>query len=418
MTKYKTDIAKSIFKSFITLFAFSIFLFAQEEFVFDEESMFPMEEDFKQEKDITIEPLSVYDSKIEEQEQYIELKREDLEFNLNYDNNMIVRYDTIPKKVFLKQHFEVVLNATIATNDFDTILISLENGHGYELISKDLHWSEDSNRLFKNRVIFKANEENIIMPNIIVSLVKDNMIVEEYKLEKLNINVLKVGQHIEHFSHVIAKDLKLTSHITKQYDNNTFLNMIEIEAINSNLEDFYLKNYNKQGIEYIDGDFNKQKLVYFIILPIHEDSLILSYYNTNKDKLEIISSPIIHTEEIVSTQTDLNPLNSNWLWYKKIAISVLLTFCFIWLIFSRSKFSISVFIVVLAIFIYLFMPNSKIMLKEGTNIFILPTKSSSVFLQTHQDNIVEVLDSHKGFIKVLLPDNKIGWVYEKDISKD
>jgi hypothetical protein len=390
---------------FITLF-FN-FSYAQVESVSTEESVFQ-----------DIEPLSVIDLNQSEETSSVKLDRSKLALNLRSDHNIIARYDNFPKKVFTKQQFTIALNATIATDSFDEILTTFEGGNGYEIINPDSKWVLNSKRTFQNKFIVKVKNENFVMPDIIVSLVQDMAIVEEYQIEKPEIKVSKVGQQIEHFSSVIAKELTLTSHITKQYDNNTVLTIIELEGIESNLKDFKLKNYQKQGIESLSGDFDREKLVYFIILPIHEETLTFSYYNTQSSKIEIISSPIVHSEEIVSTQTDLNPHNSNVLLYKRVGIGVLLVICILWLLFRRDKISLLVTIICALYLVYVYLPNRNFLLQKDTNVFILPTKSSSVFFKTDSDVYVEVLDSQKGYIKVLLPDDKIGWVNEEDISKN
>jgi hypothetical protein len=48
---------------------------------------------------------------------------------------------------------------------------------------------------------------------------------------------------------VIAQDLKIVYQITKQYNNSQLLSVLKINATNSNLEDFKLKDYGDQGIE-------------------------------------------------------------------------------------------------------------------------------------------------------------------------
>lgn len=366
----------------------------------------------------SIEPLSVIDTNQPAETSSIKLERSQLAVNLRSDRNIIARYDSVPTKAFVKQQFIVVLNATIATDNFDEILTTFEGGQGYEIINPDSKWVLNKKRTFQNSFIVKVKNENFVMPDVILSLVQDMTIVEEYKLEKPEIKVSKVGQQVEHFSSVIAKELTLTSHITKQYDNNTVLTIIELEGVESNLKDFKLKNYQKQGIEALSGEFDNEKLVYFVIIPIHEEKLTFSYYNTQSSKIEIISSPIVHSEEIVSTQTDLNPHNSNVLFYKRVGIGILLFFCVVWLLFKRDKISLLVTIICALYLVYVYLPNRNFLIKKDTNIFILPTKSSSVFFKTEDDVYVEVLDSQKGYIKVLLPDDKIGWVNEEDIGKN
>ena len=146
--------------------------------------------------------------------------------------------------------------------------------------------------------------------------------------------------------------------------------------------------------------------------------MTFSYYNTQSSKIEIISSPIVHSEEIVSTQTDLNPHNSNVLLYKRVGVGILLFLCVVWLLFKRDKISLLVTIICGLYLIYIYLPNRNFLIQKDTNVFILPTKNSSVFFKTESDVYVEVLDSQKGYIKVLLPDDKIGWVSEDDIGKN
>lgn len=397
-------------KLYLSLFLTTLFFqfsYGQLEFNSTEESLFQ-----------NIEPLSVIDGNQPQESSHTKLDRNQLSFNLRSDNNIIVRYDNVPKKVFVKQQFIVDLNATIATENFDEILTTFEGGQGYEIINPDSKWVLNRKKTFQNRFIVKVKSEDFVMPVIILSLIQNGTIVEEFKLEKPDIKVSKVGQQIEHFSSVIAKELTLTSHITKQYDNNTVLTILEIEGEESNLRDFKLKSYQRQGIESISGDFEKEKLVYFVIIPIHEETLTFSYYNTQSSKIEIISSPIVHSEEIVSTQTDLNPHNSNVLLYKRVGVGILLFLCVVWLLFKRDKISLLVTIICGLYLIYIYLPNRNFLIQKDTNVFILPTKNSSVFFKTESDVYVEVLDSQKGYIKVLLPDDKIGWVSEDDIGKN
>lgn len=332
--------------------------------------------------------------------------------------NIIVRYDSYPSKAILKEEFEITLQATIATDSFDHILTTFIGGKGYEVLNNDSKWLWKNNRFFTNRFIFKVSDSDFEMPNIIISLVKDEEIVEEFILSSLDISVSKIGQQIDSFTSVVAQDFQIKSHLTRQYDNNSLLTLIEIEAKKSNLEDFYLKGYTKQGLESIKGDFDKKVLVYYVIIPLHLDNLTLSYYNTKTSKIEIISSPIVHSKDIVSTQTDLNPNNSDLLLYKKIAVAVVILFLVVLILFYRTKSLFLLLIISLGVMAYLFMPNSKILIDKDTNIFILPTKSSSVFYKTDKEIEVEVLYKHRGYIKVLLPDSNIGWIDEEDLAKN
>lgn len=401
---------------FVLSFSFGS-VFAQE---IVEESVFGIveEEAIQQEEAIqNIEPLEII-SVNKESSAEISLERDSLTTNLRNENNIIARYNNPPTKAFLKEQFTLNLRATIATDKYDHILTTFQGGRGYMVVNQDSLWLWDSSRFFVNNFIFKVLDTNFKMPDIIISLVKDNEIVEEFILDGIKIDVIKIGDNLDSFSSVIAKDMKIVSHFTRQYDNNSLLTLIELEAIESNLNDFYLKNFDKQGIESTKGNFNKTTMVYYVIIPLHLDKITISYYNKTTSRIETISSPITHTKDIVSTQTDLNPHNSDMLFYKKVGFSIIVGLFLILFIFQRTKFNFAVLIISIVAFSYLFFPNPKISIPQDINIFILPTKSSSVFFKTDQPVEVEILEETKGYIKVLLPDDKIGWIDESDIIEN
>ena len=63
------------------------------------------------------------------------------------------------------------------------------------------------------------------------------------------------------------------------------------------------------------------------------------------------------------------------------------------------------------------LPNSKGLVKEGSYVYILPTKNSTIFFKVENNQKVEILERKNGFIKVLGLDNDfIGWI--KDESFD
>ncbi|MDY0327228.1 MAG: hypothetical protein RBR07_03185 [Arcobacteraceae bacterium] len=396
---------------FVLFFSFDI-SFAQKA---GEESIFDLVE-----KEVieNIEPLEIISVTKEPSLDEVVLKRDSLPTNLRNENNIIVRYSNPPSKVFLNEQFSLNLRATIATDQYDHIITTFEGGRGYTVINQDSLWLWDSSRFFVNSFIFKVSNANFKMPDIIISLVKDNEIVEEFRLDSIKIDVIKIGENLDSFSSVIAKDMKIVSHFTRQYDNNSLLTLIELEAIESNLNDFYLKDFEKQGIESTKGNFNKTTIVYYVIVPLHLDKITISYYNKATSKIETISSPIVHTKDIVSTQTDLNPHNSDMLFYKKVGFSIIVVFFIILFLFKRTKQNFAILIISMVAFSYLFFPNAKVLIPKDINIFILPTKSSSVFLKTDEPIEVEVLEQTKGYIKVLLPDEKIGWINESDIIKN
>ena len=172
--------------------------------------------------------------------------------------------------------------------------------------------------------------------------------------------------------------------------------------------------------ERINSLLSNEKLL-LTIIPIYKKNIIFNYYNTTNNRFEKIVVPIVFEEELVSTQTDLNPNNSSFEFYKKVAVGVfalILLLLFIW----KKNFYILVLFLLVTIFLMVFaMPNKNITLKEGTVIYILPTKNSTIFQKVNKPIVVEDMKRKNGFIKVMFgsgAENFIGWVKEEDAAKN
>ena len=74
-------------------------------------------------------------------------------------------------------------------------------------------------------------------------------------------------------------------------------------------------------------------------------------------------------------------------------------------------------IIFLIISIIYLLPNEKAIVKKDTNVYILPTRNSTIFFKSANSQNVEILDRKNGFIKVLGIDNEfIGWIKEESLG--
>ena len=122
---------------------------------------------------------------------------------------------------------------------------------------------------------------------------------------------------------------------------------------------------------------------------------------------------MILQNELVSTQTDLNPNDSNFEKYKKIFSIVIFVVLLILLLLKRNKILMVLTFLTFIIALIYNLPNSKGIVKKDSYIYILPTKNSTIFFKVDSDQNVEILQRKNGFIKVLGLDNDfIGWIKE------
>ena len=98
----------------------------------------------------------------------------------------------------------------------------------------------------------------------------------------------------------------------------------------------------------------------------------------------------------------------------KIAAGIaLIAFLFIlW----RKKYVYLIFIMIpLAYIIYLSIPQKDVCIKQGSQLHLLPVHNGTIFETTKSQYNLPKEGKVKGFVKVKLHNNKIGWVKNEDI---
>jgi len=343
--------------------------------------------------------------------------------NLKKSKNIYVDYEKTPKIILQNQRFEINLKTTIATDEFDRIETRFINFKNVEIINHLNSWKYGGKNNFYNKYYFKVKYSDFIMPTFQVLMYKDNKVFEIATLKPKKLKYTNVAKDNEKFSNVIANELEVITHKTKQYTNNKLLTILEIKASQANLEDFHLKGFDDQGVSSINENGSNQTAIYYAIIPLHTKKIAFDYYNSDSNSFDRIESVVILKNELVSTQTDLNPNKSNILLYKKIFIASFV-FLFFILYLNRKKFIYIFFtLIFLIIFILYNLPNERVKIKEGSNIYILPTNKSTIFYKINKTQKVEILNKKGNFLKILfkrINENKetIGWIKENNIVKN
>ena len=340
-----------------------------------------------------------------------------LSLNLFAAKNLYLSYKKIPTNVYKNQKFEVTVKALITTTNFDNLTTSFFNHSNIAILNPNSQWKKISYDVYENTFYFKVKNSNFRLPDIEVKLLNGNSIIDTSQLSTTPIRYSDIGKGDERYSNVIADKILLKAYKTKQYNNNEALTIIDIDGINSNLEDFKLKNITEQGVSAIKELDATQNLVYYFVTPIYQKNLIFTYYNSATKSFKDIKVPLILQNELVSTQTDLNPNDSTFEKYKKIAALVLFGMLFLLTLWKRKK--ILIFFTIISFMIALFynLPNAKGVVKKDSFVYILPTKNSTIFFKIENDQKVEILEKKNGFIKILgLENGFIGWIKEESFG--
>ena len=331
---------------------------------------------------------------------------------------LYLEYSSYPQRVFTGQNFEIKLKALILKDPstYDKIVTTFTTEENITLITNDVEWIKNKSSEYTTTIRYKAYEKEFVLPKITLALSKDEQIIDFISIDSPEIKYEKIAVNQKLFSNVIAKDLEVLTVKTKQYTNNILHTTINIKALDSNLEDFKLNSYEKdQGINSLDNNYPEQNLYYYVMIQSHIKEIKFNYYNTESKSFVMITIPIMLDEELVSTQTELNPYNSSILIYKQVVTGILLLIFILLFAFSRKNIYLIFITVFIALMAYLFIPNKKIILNEGINVYILPANNSTIFKTLESKNVVEIVNQNDNFMKVLFENESIGWVKKNDI---
>jgi hypothetical protein len=317
-----------------------------------------------------------------------------------------IEYSYVPKKVYEKQIFPISFLSTSSQKEQITF-----------------HFA-DKQPVLNNAVIikngaktfytfyFKTTQRVFKIPLITITL-RDKSI----KLDPIEIPVEALKRR-DNFSGVIASGLKIKSYQASVYDGSTNLVGISLEAYDANLEDIYVPDALKDGVENIKRTGSKIEGDYYIVLPSEQSRLVFSYFDTIKDKFIDKEIPISIDDGSVAAQTDLNPRDDSFEILKKytlIGLIIIFVLLFLW---KRDFFYLIVGVISAAILLTFYTPLSKVCIKAGSPLYIIPTSNSTIIQYTDQKLITTELGIRNEYHKIEYTNGIIGWIKNEDICKN
>lgn len=331
--------------------------------------------------------------------------------------SLFVSYEGIPSKVYVGQIFPIKFKALIANKDFDEITIQAQNSTNVEIINPNSKWESTEDNTYVNTFYFKVTSNSAVIPPLTISLLLNKESIESQTLTLPKINSVQLKKDA-FFSNVIADSLSVNKYKTTVFDDKSNITVLEIEAVNSNLKDFALSTIPKNGIDSFSENAASQKIYYYAIIPNYQKVFEFTYFDLPSNKFVKISLPMVAENDEVSTQIGLNPKESIFEFYKTVAYGILASVFFILLIRRRRIFYLILGIVFLILFFLDKNPLNHAQLKANSNVMILPTERSTVFFTNAKAIPIEKLGDRDDYIKILLPDGKIGWTQNENIIKN
>jgi hypothetical protein len=155
-------------------------------------------------------------------------------------------------------------------------------------------------------------------------------------------------------------------------------------------------------------------MTYYAIINKSLEYFEFSYYNLSSNSFKNILIPILVTDDSVSTQSDIKPIENEHLIIKIAAVISVIMILLILFYYRRKFLYLFIIIFPLSYLIMIAIPSKIICLKPNSSIHLLPMKNSTIFDVTTFDENFKVLGTSSNFSKIE-HNSKIGWIDNENI---
>ncbi|MWV61096.1 hypothetical protein DCO58_11440 [Helicobacter saguini] len=326
--------------------------------------------------------------------------------DLNNQTLYIGQYISITYRIMLLN------DAKIVHTEFNPSLDSKEANASVALI-KSGEWVA-SGEYMTNTFTFKLLDSVSVIPSLVVH-VQNNFTQDSMQTDSITLNAQSLVAN-PNYCGVIASSMQVTDVNIEENDATTNLVHLEIEATNSNLEDFRLPHIKEQ--EFAQGSiFGMDTARVNVVARVSKEakSLEFSYFDIARHDFVPVSVNIANVPTFdEDVKEDLNP-KSSWLKITNLAVLVLLAIFLLMTIIKRSYIFAALSLLLAGFLIYkIFVNTYSIKTLPNARVLILPTKNSTELLTIPNPTKLEAIDKKNNFYKVNI-DSKTGWISKEDV---
>ena len=328
---------------------------------------------------------------------------------------LYLNYVELPKRLIKGELFSVTIRTLSVIKDFEDIEYRLFNAKDVQILNGGIPYRQEKEHAFYDTFWFRATGTHVKLPDIEATLVDyfatpyRKTILRGKRIETIKLNPRK------DFCNIIAKDFVIKNYKTTTYDDTHNIVVFVAQAKETFLKDFHLPHAISQGFESLNDNIDLSRMIYYAVIDKKIENLLFSYFNLEKNDFVTLGIPIIVQEDRVATQSDLKPKDNSKKRFKLFAAAGVI-FLGVVLLLWRGRYIYIALIVLPAFYIfYLLIPQEKICIKENTKIKILPLENGTVFEITKHPVKLTKIGETKGYVKIELPNKKIGWISNEDL---
>lgn len=327
---------------------------------------------------------------------------------------LYISYHNTPQRVLKGEIFTITIKALSTVSDFTDITYALSNSQGLKLLSR-YPTRDIDDKYYYETFHFLVTDDTARLPDIEATLLNYNE--DTFRTTTLigkQLNVVALNPK-KNFANILANSFELLDYRTTSYDEHHNIVVFSAIATNCDIASFKLQNVFKQGNESIIESYFDSKITYYAVIDKDIQNFSFSYFDLKTNRFKILNIPIVVDDDSVTTQSDLKPKDQSHQ-LLKMQIASAIAFVSFLIILWRRKYIYLVFIIIpISYIVYIGTPSKEICIKQGSKLQILPVENGTIFETTPKIYHLQKEGETKGFTKIKLQNDKIGWVKNEDI---
>lgn len=323
--------------------------------------------------------------------------------------------EDLKQPVYKNQIIKITYKA-IVVDKFASINTDFSSYYGFRILSSNPMWELDEKNKYHMVVYGKITENAFKIPDISVSVTTQNALVSTDTLRGKSYKSLSISTNKKYIG-VISNSISVLSSSAQKFNDTHNMVSLELSGYLANFKDINISSSINQGFDKTQISYPISKIFYYAVIP--NDVVNFSFLTFNPDSGDFINHNVRlnldNFDQKISTQMDLNP-NKRKLPLLEIALIVAVAIiALVLLIKTRHWIFFVILVFLLALTIWLSTQKDTVIILNGSSVYLLPIKNSTLFYVTYEDTEVTKLNEKNNYIKVILPDKKVGWVKKENV---
>lgn len=321
----------------------------------------------------------------------------------------------LPKNIYKNEIIKLVFKAII-TDNFVNIKTQLHNHYGFLVLSKNTSWNMVSANKYELVVYGKITQDVFKIPNISVTATLSNARIATETLTSKPYKSYSIAEN-EKYIGLITSELNVTNHSTQKFNDTQNIVAMEMKGLTTNFKDINISFAYQQGFDKIEVDYPYSTIFYYAVIDNNIEKLSFLTFNPetgNFDK-HVIHLDLSNVEQKISTQIDLNPNKKKIPFLKILIIGSIIIINLLLIYKFRHILLLASLVVVLIASSFVLLKQEEVIILSDSEIYLLPIKNSTLFYKTDTDTKATKLHENAQYIKVILPDESIGWVKKENV---